>query len=262
MKKIITGTLLTCALATAGGDIVPVEEQVIAPAATEESSGWEHRVAIYGWLASLDGTFTYALPGEDSVESDASLIDSLDGVFMGAYELRKDKWSFLADAMYLGMSGEETVAEDILRGKLATTVAQEFDAWILSFYGGYNLIDTGSAKLDIIAGMRYFSLDVDATIDFPILDPIPLSPSFELYDALIGVKGSFDINENWYIPHIFDIGAGDSDLTWQAQASIGYRFGWGDVLATYRYVHYEQDGLGLVEDFDLYGPKVGVVFHF
>ncbi|HEC45377.1 MAG: hypothetical protein B6D54_05835 [Epsilonproteobacteria bacterium 4484_65] len=259
MRKIIAGTLLTYTLATAGGDIAETVEE---PVIVEESSAWEHKVAIYGWAASFDGTLTYSIPGEDDVESDGGVVDKLDGMFMGAYELRKDKFSFLADVLYLGMSGGETIAEDIGRGRLATTVTEEFDAWILSFYGGYNVIDTGSATLDIIAGMRYFSLDVEASIDLPVLAPIPLSPSFEAYDALIGVKGSFDINENWYVPYIFDIGAGDSDLTWQAQASIGYRFGWGDVLATYRYIHYEVDAVKLVEDFDLYGPKVGVVFHF
>jgi len=159
MRKIITGTLLTCALASAGGDIILVEEQVVAPVVTEASSGWEHKLAIYGWAASFDGTLTYSIPGEDDVESDGGVIDKLDGVFMGAYELRKDKFSFLADVIYLGMSGGETIAEDIGRGRLETTVAQEFDARVLSFYGGYNVIDTGSATLDIIAGMRYFSLD-------------------------------------------------------------------------------------------------------
>jgi len=235
MRKIITGTLFMCAVAMAGGDIAAVEEEVVAPVVAESSSGWEHKLAIYGWAASFDGTLTYSLPGEDSVESDGGVIDNLDGVFMAAYEVRKNKFSFLTDVIYLGMSGGETIAEDIGRGKLATTVEQEFDAWVLSFYGGYNVIDTGSATLDIIAGMRYFSLDVEASISFPnnSLPTIPLSPSFEVYDALIGVKGSYNINENWYVPYIFDIGAGDTDLTWQAQASIGYRFDWGDVLATY-----------------------------
>ena len=266
MRKIIIGTLLTCALATAGVDIVPVEEQVGASVVTEESSAWEHTLAIYGWAASFDGTLNYSIPGKDDVESDGGVIDELDGVFMAAYEVRKDKFSFLADVIYLGMSGGETIGEDIGRGKVATTVAQEFEAWVLSFYGGYNVIDTGSATLDIIAGMRYFSLDIEAsiTLEGPLgKNPsIPLSPSFEVYDALIGVKGSYNINENWYVPYLFDIGAGDTDLTWQAQASIGYRFDWGDVLATYRYLHYEKDDLLLIEDFDLYGPKVGVVFHF
>ena len=264
MKKIIAGTLLTCALATAGGDIAPVEEeQVIAPVVTEESSGWEQKLAIYGWLPTLNGTLTYQIPGEnDDTESDFSAIDNLDAVFMAAYEVRKDKWSFLTDVIYLGMSGGETVGD----GVVATVFEEEFTAWLLSFYGGYNMIDNGTATLDIIGGMRYFSLDVDASITlegpFGRNPSIPLSPSFEIYDAVVGVKGHFDINENWYVPYLFDIGGGDSDLTWQGQASIGYRFGWGDVLATYRYIHYEKDGLMLIEDFDLYGPKVGVVFHF
>ena len=181
---------------------------------------------------------------------------------MAAYELRKDKYSFLVDVIYLGMSGGETV----VTGPLATIFEEEFKAWVVSGYVGYNLIDNGNATLDLIGGVRYFSMDVDASITlegpFGKNPSIPLSPSFEVYDALIGVKGHFDINENWYVPYIFDIGAGDTDLTWQAQASIGYRFDWGDVLATYRYLHYEKDDHRLVEDFDLYGPKVGVVFHF
>jgi len=261
MKNIIIGTLLTCALATAGGDIVSVieEEQVIAPVA---NSDWEHQLTIYGWLPTFDGTFKYSLDDGSEEESDASLLDNLDTFFMATYEVRKDKWSFLTDVIYLGMSGAETK-----EGRVTTTVfEQEFTAWLLSFYGGYNLIDNGSSRLDIIGGMRYFSLDVDAsiTLEGPLgRDPsIARSPSFELYDAVIGVKGAYDINENWYMPYLFDIGAGDTALTWQAQASLGYRFDWGDVLATYRYIHYEKDDTRLVEDFDLYGPKVGVVFHF
>jgi len=264
MTKIITGMLLTCALATAGVDIVQnPEEIVIEPIMAEESSAWKQQLVIYGWLPTFDGTLTYQVPGQDEdKESDFSAIDSLDAVFMATYEVRKDKWSFLTDVIYLGMSGGETVGD----GRVQTTFDEEFTAWLLSFYGGYNLIDNGTSTLDVIAGVRYFSLDVDASITFegPFgRNPsILISPSFEVYDAVVGVKGRVDINENWYIPYLFDIGTGDSDLTWQGQASIGYRFGWGDVLATYRYVHYEKDGLKLVEDFDLYGPKVGVVFHF
>lgn len=258
MKKIITGALLTCALVNAGGDIAPIAvEPPIAPVVT---TPWEHQFSIYGWLPTLEGTLKYQLPGEDGdTESDFSAIDTLDAVFMASYEVRKEKWSFLTDLIYLGMSGGEVVGS----GSITETAFQEeFTAWLVSVYGGYNTIDTDHATLDIIAGMRYFSLDMDATIDLPLIDPISLSPSFEAYNAVVGIKGSVDLNENWYIPYLFDIGGGDSDLTWQAQASIAYQFDWGDVLATYRYIHYEKDDSGLVEDFDMYGPKVGVIFHF
>ena len=266
MKKIIIGTLLTCALATAGGDITAVEEQIVAPVVTEESSAWEQRLVIYGWLPTFDGQLTFDIPDElggGEGESDGSLIDSLDATFMAAYEVRKDKWSFLADMIYLQMSGGETIVD---RNRVQFDVDEEFTAWIVSGYAGYNLIDNGSTTLDIIGGVRYFSFDLEGTLTLDVgrfdSKSATINPSFEVYDAVVGVKGKYDINENWYIPYLFDIGAGDTDLTWNAEASIGYRFGWGDVMATYRYLHYEKDDLRLVEDFDLYGPKVGVVFHF
>ncbi len=262
MKKIIVGTLLTCAIVTAGGNIAPVEEEIVeSPVVVEESSAWEQKLTIYGWLPTFDGTLTFDVPdsiGGGEGETDGSLIDSLDATFMAAYEVRKDKWSFLIDMIYLQMSGGETIVD---RNRLDIAVDEEFTAWVVSGYAGYNVIDNGSTTLDIIGGVRYFSFDIDGTLTLNDLSGT-ISPSFEAYDAVVGVKGEYDINKNWYIPYLFDIGAGDTDLTWQAEASIGYRFGWGDVLATYRYLHYEKDDLFLIEEFDLYGPKVGVVFHF
>lgn len=266
MKKTIIGILLASALLHANMPTPSlIEEETVHPIVTQDSSPWEQQLIIYGWLPTLNGTLSYQIPGESgesNEESDFSAIDELDAVFMASYEVRKDKLSFLTDVIYLGMSGGETVKS----GPLATVFEEEFSAWLLSFYGGYNIISNNTTTLDIIGGMRYFSLDVDASITlkgpFGIDPSIHVSPSFEVYDAVVGVKGRVDINENWYIPYLFDIGAGDTDLTWQAQASIGYRFDWGDILATYRYLHYEKDGLILLEDFDLYGPKIGVVFHF
>lgn len=263
MRKIITGTLLTCTLATAGGDITPVaEETMVAPIVTEENSTWKHSLSIYGWLPTFDGTFKYTIPGvggEPDQEGESSALDNIDMVFMGSYEARKGKWSFLADMIYLGMSDSQEVS--LLEDRLTVGSEQELDGWLLGFYGGYNIIETDKNALDIIAGIRYFYLGLDVTLNVNNLQG-NISPSMESYDGVIGVKGRVDLTENWYMPYLFDIGAGDSDLTWQGQASLGYRFGWGDVLATYRYIHYEKDGLGLIEDFDLYGPKVGVVFHF
>lgn len=272
MKKIITGTLLTYALATAGGNIAPtMEETVVVPAVTEEDSSWKHSLFIYGWLPSFDGTLKYTIPGDPNdpndpdKEGESSFVDKIDMVLMGSYEARKDKWSFLADAMYLEMSDTQNVSWDVpLTNKTVTAGSeQEFTAWLLSAYGGYNVIETGSASLDIIAGLRYLSLELDISVYSNLLNRTPsISPSVELYDGVVGMRGHMDLSENWYVPYIFDIGAGDSDLTWQGQASIGYRFSWGDILATYRYIHYEKDDSKLIEDLDLYGPKVGVVFHF
>ncbi|RLA69825.1 MAG: hypothetical protein DRG09_04835 [Epsilonproteobacteria bacterium] len=261
MTKIIMGTLLTCTLAISGGDIAPVTEDVVmAPVLTSENNSWEHSLTIYGWLPSFDGTTNYTIPGanpgDPDEEVESSFVDKIDMVFMGSYEARKNKWSFLVDAIYLKMSDAQNASSP--QGRVTASAEEELDTWAVSAYGGYNILETENTHIDMIAGVRYLSLDVD--VSFLRLPSVGLSREF--YDAVIGLKGHVDLSENWYVPYLFDIGAGDSELTWQGEASIGYRFNWGDVLATYRYIHYEKDGSGLVQDLDMYGPKIGVVFHF
>ncbi len=254
------GTLLTCTLAISGGDIAPVTEDIVmAPVPTEENNSWKHSLTIYGWLPSFDGTTNYTIPGDGNdpdEEVESSFVDKLDMVFMGSYEARKNKWSFLIDAIYLKMSDSQNAS--LLNGRVPVASEQELDTWVVGAYGGYNIFETGSSSMDMIAGVRYLSLDVD--VSFLRLPSIGVFQEF--YDGVIGVKGHVDLSENWYVPYLVDIGAGDSELTWQGEASIGYRFGWGDVLATYRYIHYEKDDSRLIKDLDMYGPKVGVVFHF
>lgn len=264
MTKIIMGTLLTCTLAISGGDIAPVTEDAVVPAV--ENSSWEHSLSIYGWLPSFDGTTTFTIPGDGTdpdEEVESSFVDKIDMVFMGSYEARKNKWSFLIDAIYLKMSDAQNASSP--NDRVTASAEEEVDAWVVGAYGGYNLFETENAHIDMIAGVRYLSLSLAVDGDVSILGRtrgFSTEVSTEFYDAVVGLKGHVDLSENWYVPYLFEIGAGDSDLTWQGEASIGYRFGWGDVLATYRYIHYEEADSGLVKDLDMYGPKIGVVFHF
>ena len=80
-----------------------------SPGGTDTTDNWQHRILIYGWFPSIDGTLNYDIPGSDEdADADASdLIDNLEGVFMGAYEGRKGKWSLKADVIYLDLSNSE-----------------------------------------------------------------------------------------------------------------------------------------------------------
>lgn len=259
MKKIIIGAVLSYSLAIAGGDIAPIEPIEEAPVA---ESTWKHSLSIYGWLPTIDGTFRFNIPGEPGQpdeEVESSVLDNLDMFLMGTYEARKDKWSFLADMIYLNMSDSQEVHPT---NPIIDTIAseQELTAWLVSVYGGYNIVNTDKVTLDVIAGIRYLTLDLDVALAINNSD-LSVSPSIDIYDAVMGLRGTYNINENWYIPYGFEIGGGDSDLTWQASTSLGYRYGWGDVFVTYRYIHYDI-GNGLFEEMDLYGPKAGVTFHF
>ncbi len=240
---------------------------------TGSSTGWQHRVLIYGWLPSLSGTLNYDIPGSggDAGADASELIDNLKMVFMGAYEGRKDKWSLKADVIYLNLGNTDHDSVSIPigpgQGQIQVGAKQSLTGWVLSFYGGYNTIQTEQATLDLVAGLRY--LDIDTSAELNISGPLPptipglnLSQSVGLWDGVVGVKGHFNINENWFVPYHLDVGAGDSDLTWQAVAGVGYRFKWGDTLLAYRHLYYDQGDSGLIQDLEFSGPALGVNFHF
>lgn len=261
MKKIITGTLLTYSLAVAGGDIAVAEEVAPVPMAVEENSDWKQSITVYGWIPSLDGTLKYNIPGDDSGTGESDIISKLDGAFMGSYTIRKNKWSFLADVIYFKMSDSQAVSGSILDVPFEVSSEQELTTWIVSGYAGYNLLENGTNTVDAIVGLRYLSLDADISLNINNLQR-SVSPSAEIYDGVIGLQGTANLSDNWYVLYHFDIGAGDSDLTAQASAGLGYRFGWGDIRLSYRYLYYDEGTDALINSLDAYGPQIGATFHF
>ena len=52
------------------------------------------------------------------------------------------------------------------------------------------------------------------------------------------------------------------NLTWQAYAGIGYSFGWGSVVALWRYIDYDLKSGKPVQSLTMNGPAIGAVFHW
>ena len=232
----------------------------------------EHRVVIYGWFPDIEGTLNYDIPGNGgSAGADASdLIDALEGVFMGAYEGRKGQWSAKVDLLYLDLANYEDNAVTIpigggLTGKVAAE--QALTGWQVGLYGGYTVFEDDNLTLDMLGGLRYLQVDVDAELEItgplpPTLPSKKLSESVELWDAVVGVKGQYAFNDKWYLPYHFDIGTGDSDLTWQAVAGVGYRFNWGSLMLAYRHLFYDTGDSGVIKDLEFSGPAAAVSFNF
>ena len=132
---------------------------------------------------------------------------------------------------------------------------------------GYNTLQTDKATMDVLAGVRYLGIDLDAELD--ISGPLPpglpgkkLSESVDLWDGVVGIKGHYDLNDRWYLPYYLDIGTGSSDLTWQAVGGIGYRFKWGGFFLAYRHLYYDEDSSKILQDLEFSGPALGVNFRF
>ena len=272
-----------CALCAAPG-------AVHAQAAPDD---WQYSLTPYLWLPTIDGALKYNLPpgsgGNPTVK--AGPTDWLDLLNAGALisgSAKKGRFTILADFVYLSLEskkGRVTSVDDTISvpgtpvqipvgATLNVNTKTDFDGLMWSLAGGYAIKETERASVDVIAGVRYFgtdaqtSWDLSADITTPggsVLLPAQggIGKDEDLWDGIIGMRGRFTLAaEKWSVPFHFDVGAGSSDLTWQAMVGLSYAFDWGDFLFVYRHLEYDQDANHLFQDFSFTGPAFGARFHF
>ena len=83
-------------------------------------------------------------------------------------------------------------------------------------------------------------------------------------DGIVGVRGQFGVGDSkkWSATYYLDIGAGSSELTWNAMFGLSRTYGWGDLIFSYRHLEYDEDDSGLLQDFSFSGPAFGARFKF
>lgn len=244
---------------------------------------WKYSVTPYLWLPSFNGNFKYSLPpSTGSPEVQTYYLNKLNAVLMLAGDARKGKMSFFTDLIYIDISGSSSHVKSVDFG--GSQVGSSFDAgtqtsikgnvWTLG--GGYTVVRTADASMDVIGGLRYLGVDVstDWHLTTTITDPsggggtFPLagtvSERVDLWDAIIGVRGKFNLGDTgkWSVPYYLDAGTGSSTLTWQGLIGMAYTFGWGDVSLAYRHLYYSQKGDQFIQSLALSGPLLGATFRF
>lgn len=243
---------------------------------TEE--GWSFSLTPYIWLPTIDGQLKFSVPpdsGGPIVDTGPnSYLENLDFAILLAGEARKGRWSLLGDFVYLDFSGSDakTLAVELPSGDIVPVIDAGTETSLLgalvTFAPGYSVYSTPKANMDFFAGVRYLGIEpgVDWRIDGPV-DKFPAtgtrSEDADVLDAIIGVRGQAKLGDsNWSIPYYFDVGTGDSDITWQASAGISYSFSWIDLKMVYRYLDYDMEDDHLLQDLSFSGPALGVTFHF
>ena len=253
LKSVILATLIAIAMTT-----------VEVPNASAQD-GWEFDLAIYAWLPTIEGKLAYDLPGlGDTIEIDpADLLENLEFTAMVAFAARRDRWSILGDVIYLKEAASRNRTLDIGDG-INLRADFELKSWITNFAGAYDVARSERSTLGVLVGVRYFSMDTRLSLssDGPLDLHAPLEEASSLWNGIVGVQGRLGLAERWYVPYHLDIGTGDSDLTLQAMAGVGYSFKWGSLALLYRYLDFDQGNEGAVQSMSLAGFEFGVVFRF
>jgi hypothetical protein len=211
--------------------------------------------------------FLAPFPFEISLQD---LLENLEMTGMLAYRRDMGEWSMLVDLIYLKVGANKSTSVDLPIGDGLTLDAEAdltVKSWVGGLYGGYVFSEAKASKHQFIAGVRYFTmatdlhLEVDGPNDTPLLSRT-LSPSVSLWDGVVGIEGHLGLGGRWRLPYHLDVGAGSSELTYQALAGVAYGFRWGNLSLTYRYLYFDEGDDGLVKDLSLGGPVLGAGFRF
>lgn len=231
-------------------------------AATDD---WDLSASLYFWGPDIKGE-----TGGDTVDITLrDILDTLDMTYMGTFGADKGKLSFLADVIYFDLSEGQnaTLFQDPLITLGLTDI--ELQAWIVTPMAAYEVLQTDRLHLDLMVGARYLWLEADLDLaEQTIAGNRNFSRSFSnnAWYGIVGTRGKYDLNDKWYMPFHFDVGTGDTDLTWQAFVGVEYRTGNWNIGGGWRYLDFDfddSDPFGQVfESLTINGPIIGARYDF
>jgi len=231
--------------------------------AQEADGGWHVRLTPYLWMTGISGDVTapYPLAGREVDADFGDLLDHLDGAFMGAADVRYDRFGVAGDLVYFAVSGGRT-REPTNLPTIGTKV--KISATTASLAGYYRVYASERGSVDLLGGLRYneFETKLNATVGGP---GVGRKVSKEWTDPIIGIRGSVRTGARGSVTGYADYGGfGVNDSTvWQLYAMYNYQ--WKDnigLVAGLRYWSLKLDKPVLDVDLDIFGPLVGVTFTF
>jgi hypothetical protein len=234
---------------------------------TSTGGDWRYAATVYLWGAGITGET--ASGAEVDVGFD-TLIENLNMAFMGAFEARRSKWSVGADLIYLNVGANDGGTVPLRHASGATVdldvaAGVETKGWVLNLQGGYNLLQSDRASVDVIVGARYLDLELDFNLglaagQYAVARDIAASQI--VWDGILGVQGRLRLDRRWSLPFHFDVGTGNSDLTWQAAGGVAYGFDWGEVSLSYRHIAWDFGPDEALDHIDFNGPLLAATWRF
>lgn len=228
----------------------------------DSNNGWTYRLQLYVWGTEVGTT----VGGRDITLGFDEILDNLNMALMGGLRAYKGKWMTYGELGYASIrqGGNATFAispgpgpgievDAVADADIATTV--------VSFGAGYQLINTPTYTMYGTFGGRYLQLDLEADVDIGPAS-FHVDENTDYWDGVVGLNGEARFGDKWFVPWLLDVGAGESSLTWQAAAGIGYTWGRNDLVVGYRHLEWDFPDDQLVTNYYQSGPMLLWNFRF
>ncbi len=242
----------------------------LCPESYAQNEGWRFNlVPAYLWVPGFSGNLGL---GDTDTPGDSPAGDSFVDLEFG-YLLHGEAWytrfGAMADILYVRLG------KDAKAGLPNLDVG--FQTWLADFAGMYRLYnrplgdaaDGRNLDIDLIAGVRYISVELDIDLKVDLLDEtLSLNGEEQWADPIFGGRIIWDMSRRFTGTFRGDIGGGvNADLTWSATGTLAFNFTQlFNVWAGYRALGMEYE-IGSGSDRFLFemtfqGPIIGLGFNF
>jgi len=235
---------------------------LLLPGSQARAEGeWQFSLTPYLWFAFID---IKADTSEGTVDTDASFDDvftDLNFGFMMAGEAHNGTWGLLADLLYLSVTTEGDTPNELLWDKAVADTS----GFIGSFYGEYRVLNRQGLSLDLLAGMRLYTVTVDTELKGGVAPKVRDDASDTWVDPVIGLRSRLKLGDDWFLGLSGDVGGfgAGSKLSYQVVSTVGWQFSesWS-VQAGYRYLSVNKEFDDEDIKFKFHGPIIGVSYRF
>ncbi|MGI9241632.1 MAG: outer membrane protein [Verrucomicrobiales bacterium] len=234
----------------------PIEETIEDP--------WDVDAWLDGWLLQLSVNVHQKSIGFDQkiFLGFDDIISNIDWMIPFGGDIRYGRFGFMPDFVGLKMSGASQTPAQLFK---------ELDVglklWALNLVGYYRVVDQPDFSLDILGGAR--NLYVRTNLAFtggPVGNNrgnLRAKSTSKIWDGVVGARVEGDFTDRIFYSVYGDVGAGDSELTWQVLASLGYQVSENFSAALgYRYLHYDAENAATAVDVTGSGPQITLKWDF
>ena len=199
--------------------------------APANNNDWHLELTPYLWAAGINADVTVHNQGFTIDQKFKDLVQHVDAGAALLAVAQKDRWQVYAQGDYVSMNPDDNRAG----------IEGEIDANTAILTGGFGYEFDGfndKSKIAVLVGARYTHMDNEVILNGHSSG----QQNSDIVDALLILRPRYNFTDKFRFSPTMNIGAGDSDLTYELQPEFQYditdamsvRFG-------YRRVHYKEE---------------------
>lgn len=208
--------------------IIGVTVMALSPLASAAGK-WDVTLTPYLWAAGIDGDVDVGPVSADISADFDDIRDNLDAGGSLLIEANNGRWINWAAVDYLALENDDVDVRSV-------NAKVESDVLFLAVGTGYRFPTSGRSTLDVLVGLRYLAMDNKINVR----DGRRAQNDRSVTDGIVTLRPRLAINEKWTFSPTISVGAGDSDLVWEASPQLLYtysdRF---DIRFGYRTLNYD-----------------------